>query len=65
MRLALVLPMMLLVGGCATGEKGQAPAGIRDVDEAKMQAVEEAAARNGIRVYWVNPPRKPASQTGG
>jgi len=65
MRLALVLPMMLLLSACASGEKGQSTAGMRDVDEAKMQAVEEAAARNGIRVYWVNPPRKPASQTGG
>ena len=40
MRLALVLPMMLLVGGCATGEKGQAPAGIRDVDEAVDRVIE-------------------------
>lgn len=65
MRIAFALPLMLFLCACASGGKGQAPAGMRDVDEAKMQAVEEAAARNGIRVYWVNPPRKAASQTGG
>jgi len=24
-----------------------------------MDAVEEAAARRGVRVYWMNPPLKP------
>jgi hypothetical protein len=36
---------------------------VTGVDEAKMQAVEQAAERNGVRVYWMNPPRKPAAST--
>jgi len=32
---------------------------MRGADQAKMQAIGQAAARTGARVYWVNPPLKP------
>jgi hypothetical protein len=67
MRLALVLAVTLVAGACASADKQATPvaAGMRDVDEAKMQQVEDEAARRGVRVYWINPPRKPAAQAGG
>jgi len=32
---------------------------MRGADQAKMQAIEQAAERTGARVYRVNPPLKP------
>jgi hypothetical protein len=29
-----------------------------------MSVIEDSAARNGVRVYWINPPRKPAAAGG-
>jgi hypothetical protein len=62
MRIAFALPLILLLFACTSGGKGQAPAGMRDVDEAKMQAVEEAAEHRGVRVYWMNPPVKQSAE---
>jgi uncharacterized lipoprotein YmbA len=63
MRLAFVLTVTLLAGACASADQPQTTVGLRDVDEAKMQAVEEAAEHRGVRVYWMNPPRKPEAST--
>ncbi|HEY5897954.1 MAG TPA: hypothetical protein VIV54_10340 [Burkholderiales bacterium] len=43
-----------LAAGCAA----PAETDLRDVDHTKVTAIEDTAARNGVRVYWVNPPRK-------
>jgi hypothetical protein len=29
-----------------------------------MSQIEESASRNGVRVYWVNPPRKSTAPGG-
>ena len=65
MRLALVLAMTLVASACASPDKPLTTVGIRDVDEAKMQQVEDAAARRGVRVYWINPPLKAEPAKGG
>ena len=59
MRLSLLLAIALLAGGCTRTPPGPS---YNDTDEAAMARVEEAAARNGVRIHWVNPPRKPAAQ---
>jgi hypothetical protein len=59
MRLAIVLTVTVLAGACASTEPPLTTVGLRDVDQAKMDAVEEAAARNGVRVFWINPPLRP------
>jgi len=66
MRLAFVLTLVFVASGCASAHKA-APttAEMRDVDEAKMRQVEDVAARRGVRVQWVNPPRKQAPASGG
>jgi len=58
MRLALAVAIALLDCGCTRTPPGPS---YSDVNEAKMSAIEESAARNGVRVYWINPPRKPAA----
>ena len=69
MRLALFLAVMIGAGGgCAAvdnADQGPASPGMRDVDEAKMQQVEDVAAQRGVRVQWVNPPRKSTPAEGG
>ncbi len=68
MRLALLLAIMLTANGCASADKAdKAPVapGMRDVDQAKVQQVEDAAAQRGVRVQWVNPPRKQTPPEGG
>jgi hypothetical protein len=57
MRLFLGSLLTALCAGCASSPP---VVGYRDVDEAKMSQVEENASRTGVRVFWVNPPRKPA-----
>ena len=54
---SLVLAFALLAGGCA------APGGVEqsDLDKAQMSLVERAAADRGVKVYWMNPPRKAES----
>lgn len=60
MRLAFVLTLTLVAAGCASADpQDTSPVGMRGADEAKMQAIEQAAERTGARVYWVNPPFKP------
>lgn len=59
MRLAFALAVTLLAGACASANPPLTTVGLRDVDQAKMDAVEEAAAHRGVRVYWINPPLRP------
>jgi hypothetical protein len=61
MRLTLVLAIALVGCGCTRTPPGP---NYSDVDEAAMGRIEEGAARTGARVYWVNPPRKPAAPGG-
>ncbi len=68
MRLALLLAITLTANACASADKADKPPvapGIRDVDQAKVQQVEDAAAQRGVRVQWVNPPRKQPPPEGG
>jgi hypothetical protein len=61
MRLILAVVIMLVACGCTRTPPGPS---FSDIDEAKMSQIEERAARSGVRVYWLNPPRK-ASASGG
>jgi hypothetical protein len=61
MRLALLM-VLALTCGCTRTPPGP---NYSDVDEAKMSQIEEGAARNGVRVYWINPPRKSETKGGG
>ncbi|HYR33958.1 MAG TPA: hypothetical protein VEQ87_06675 [Burkholderiales bacterium] len=58
MRLLLALTIVLATGSCTRTPPGP---NYNDADEAAMGRVEESAARTGARIYWVNPPRKPAA----
>jgi len=51
-----------LVAGCASQA---APSDAFALDERKMGAIEHQATQLGLRVMWVNPPRKPAAAPGG
>lgn len=63
MRLAFLLTVTVVAGACASSDQPQTTVGLRDVDQAKMDAVERAAERNGVRVYWMNPPLKSSAST--
>jgi len=65
MRPGLVLAIAFVANACASADQPQAGAGMRDVDEAKMQQVEDAAARRGVRIQWLNPPRKQSAPSAG
>ena len=54
---SLALAFALLAGGCA------AQSGVEqsDVDKAQMSLIERTALDRGVKVYWVNPPRKAQS----
>ena len=55
---------MALITGCAS-QASTAPGDAFAVDERKMGAIEHQATQLGLRVMWVNPPRKPAAASGG
>jgi hypothetical protein len=61
MRLALVIAVLALGAGCAA-VPSDAASGLAQPDSARMSAIESQAARYGTRVYWINPPQKPASR---
>jgi uncharacterized protein YceK len=61
MRLALLIAVGVAASGCAS-VSNEAPAGLSAPDSARMSAIESQAARYGTRVYWINPPLKPASR---
>jgi hypothetical protein len=53
---------LIALTGCASLPAPQA-SGYDDTDHARMNAVEQAATLRGVKVYWVNAPRK--SSVGG
>ena len=59
---SLALALTLAVGGCATADVEDI--GAADRDKAQMSQVERAAGERGVRVYWVNPPRKAEASPG-
>jgi len=65
------LPLLLAIAalglcGCASAPKSELATGYDDgVDRARMAIIEERAARSGVRVFWMNPPRKPSTPSGG
>jgi hypothetical protein len=59
MRLALLLAVAAMAcGGCTSMSQTQPAARDDGIDRGKMAVVETVAERSGVRVYWVNPPRK-------
>ena len=52
---SLALALVLAAAGCASEN------GVNDDDKGKMSLVERTAAERGVKVYWVNPPRKAQS----
>jgi len=59
-RVALGLLSLTGLVGCATSST---PTSV--VDEAKMATVERAATRSGVKIIWVNAPRKNVPAGGG
>jgi type IV pilus biogenesis protein CpaD/CtpE len=60
------LPLLLAIAalglcGCASAPKSELATSYDDVDHASMAIIEERAARSGVRVFWMNPPRKPST----
>ena len=53
-KLVMVLAVVALSGCASTKE----PAAENGLDRAKIAAVEQAAARVGVGVHWINAPRK-------
>jgi len=49
--------LAILLSGCTTYSSEP----ISQVDQAAVSRVEQAAARSGVKVYWVNPPQKPSN----
>jgi len=64
------LPLLLAIAalgfcGCASTPKSELTVNDDGVDRARMTIIEEQAARSGVRVFWMNPPRKPSTPSGG
>jgi len=66
MRPLLLLAIAALgLCGCASAPKAELAVSDDGVDRARMTIIEEQAARSGVRVFWMNPPRKPSTPSGG
>ena len=65
MRLLVLAAAAMAMAGCGSMSKNEASGSAYQPNEAKMAAVEQAAARVGVRVIWVNPPQRPAAPAGG
>lgn len=59
---AAALTAVAWLGGCASFE---ASVQSHVIDQEKVVAVNQAAARSGVRVIWVNPPTKLVGGRGG
>ena len=58
MKRILVLVFLLMIAGlagCSTAPRAYEP------DLNRVTALERAATTNGVKIYWINPPRKVAS----
>jgi len=61
---SLLLALGLLATACTT----EPPTGgvtYIGADEAAITAIESGASNRGVKVYWVNPPRKPEPTKSG
>jgi hypothetical protein len=60
---ALVIPALMTLVGCAAvpQPQAQAPGADDGVDYQRMALIERAAAARGVKVLWVNAPRKNAA----
>ena len=66
MRLPLLLAIAALgFAGCASAPKPELATTDDGVDHARMVVIEQQALRSGARVFWMNPPRKPSTPSGG
>jgi starvation-inducible outer membrane lipoprotein len=60
----LAAALVLGLSACATTQSGVRGAGMKatgtslPVDADRIARVESVARRNGVQVYWVNPPRR-------
>ena len=59
MRTALIALIAAVGAGCTSAPKVDSAS--LELDTAKMAQVEKQAGRVGVQVFWVNPPRKTAS----
>lgn len=57
--------VLLVLCGCAAAPPSAQTVDRDQIDTARMNAVEQAAARVGVRVYWINAPRKVAKPVNG
>ena len=48
---------LIALAGCASAPQASV---YDNTDHARMAAVEQAAALHGVKVLWINPPRKSA-----
>ena len=53
----ILFPVAVLLGGCTS----LPPQSVSGVDDQAVARVETAAARNGVRIYWINKPQKSAA----
>ena len=60
-RSLLALCALFVLAGCAALPPAPPES---DVDTAKVAAIERAANQTGVRVIWINMPRKPVAQGG-
>jgi hypothetical protein len=65
MRLTLLLAIAAFgFAGCASAPRSELGVSDDGVDRARMALIEENASRSGVRVFWMNPPRKPSTASG-
>ncbi|MFN2644617.1 MAG: hypothetical protein ABR570_06480 [Burkholderiales bacterium] len=65
MKLFLLASAAIVIAGCGSAAKNDAVGGAYEDDQARMNAIEQQAARVGVRVIWVNPPQRAARPDGG
>lgn len=47
-----------LLAGCASTPPSDAAPKVRGVDQAYIDTIDRHATRAGVRVHWINPPRR-------
>lgn len=53
----IVFPVAVLLGGCTTLPQES----VSGVDERAVSRVETAAAKSGVKIYWMNKPQRSAA----
>lgn len=59
-----ILALGALLIGCASPSAPGVANADNGLDNARMNAIEREASRAGVRVYWINAPRRPAKSIG-